>query len=230
MIEIDEYDPFCIHLAGFHIINDEKKLVCGARIITSEEQSQKRDVLEKIVKTRGDRIAIESLHRARNHTYAIQNDYDAEINEFLKQRPSAKFAEFSRLTVDGNYQGAGISRNLVQFVQGYARFFLNMDYGFVICWNEHVNLNIDKYKFSGIIPGAKTVVSEQVKINRSIGLYVNLSSFDNPLNDRYNKQVHAAMERIKNEGKFCCCNLVRECAENNYAMINQAGCPAQKGG
>ena len=225
-IEVDEYDACSIPLGGFAIINGKKKLVTTSRIITLEKQPFYEKLFSQVVDEFGDDIIKGSYYREREKPLIIFENYESKVNQFLSTFPhNINYCEYSRLMNNPSYRGMDLSIKIIQFLNMYSKFYLNMDVSFVECSVGHSKMNLEKNKFTGIIPNVSIINEKRVQ-NISLGLYVNLDDFSNKEANLYSTEIHSIFGKFSQDSSFCYCN--NHCISNNYCYQNSEICPKNR--
>jgi len=226
-IEVDEYDAYSIPLGGFQAINGEEKLISTSRIILPDRQEFYANQFKKVIDKHGDKIVTNSFMRERKYPFIIHENYNGLIKNFLaKAGQNLQYVEYSRFMNNPDYRGMDLSIKTVQFLNMYSRFVLGLDVAFVECLVKHVDMNINKNHFSGIIPGAHIVNEERVK-QIATALYVDLHRFDNPNADIYSSEVHAIRHKFQKDNYFCYCSKP-DCIPQNYFYEHSQECPRNR--
>jgi predicted GNAT family N-acyltransferase len=161
-LEINEADTHAIHVGAFTTVNQQEKLVGTGRVVINGEENEALRAMFEVMAAR-DPVVLDRL--ATPYTLGLpifQSHYG--MNPILREvlEGDLKCGELSRVIVDYEFRGAGLSRLIVQkaidlaLAQGTKRLFLE-------CLDIHVPL-YEKLQFRRL----EGICGEVVDVGRTM--------------------------------------------------------------
>jgi N-acetylglutamate synthase-like GNAT family acetyltransferase len=199
--EIDWCDLFSVPIAAFEAGPDGAARIVGtARIITTRPSNpQLFAATEAIAAEDQDGLLIERL----NQVYPFQMPFlqshpDPEILTSLNRHYSDAFCEISRVIVDRDHRGMGLSTVLVNYTMMVARW-MGMKRLFLECLPTHRSL-YERFHFR-LVPGRRDRV---YLINKTMNLMERDDS-DRGAAPASGRRYQREIDRLQNSGYLCLC-------------------------
>jgi CheY-like chemotaxis protein len=220
-LEMDDYDKHSVHVGGFLLKNGIEKLVASARIITLELQEETILRFNNILKYHGDETLRKVFEKDIESPLPIYFNYDP--TDFLSRFPDGtKYGEYSRLLNNPGFRGVNLAPKITQMVHFIAKERLGLRVGFAECLVRHVQMNLKKLGFSGIVPGTNVQnVSRVEQIANAI--FVDLNHFQRHPNDRFNREFNHIVEKVTKNNFFCYCDKA-DCIKNGFLFDGTDEC------
>jgi len=207
-LEIDEYDKKSIPLGGF-AVEEKEELAALVRIITPHYQEKYIKMTRNILERLKDDILTANFEREIKSCFPTLKDESKTyfVNSFLEEYGGLENAvEFSRMIVtDTRFKGISLSTAMAQFHNMYAKFVLQATVGIAGCLTAHVDFNINKNGFKGLIPETDKIYHSGVEKVAS-AIYVDFANIQNKPPSFHRDAITRMYNMFRTIGWTCFCD------------------------